>query len=204
MVAAYTYILHHHIAVTVSPDRHLLVSQADQQNRKSFVLLLSINLNFLEDGVGSVRGIRKVKQQILAVVMREVRFIVLFAYFAFGLLVREEEGIIMFTFDGVIVNPVFQAFIVNVLHAAQAFAEAYKRIFLFIIRLKADSARPLALRAIPLRQLLGITRQPPRALRKTIHFESTHLLLSILLLLLHIHDLLQLQLHFADLNNVPD
>ena len=125
VITTYTDILHHNIAIAISSYCHLFLPQTYQENRKPFILLIKVHLNFLEDGVWRVWCFWQIQQQIFAFLVDKIRFIVVFAYFTLGLWIRKEKRVVVLSFNGIITYPVFQALIVDVLNTPQTFAKAY-------------------------------------------------------------------------------
>jgi hypothetical protein len=94
----------------------------------------------LEDGIRRIGRILKIKEDVLPALVGELGLIGFLAYFALGLLVGEEEGVVMLPLFNFIIDPVLEAGVVDVLDAARALAQADKGILPVVRCIEADPA----------------------------------------------------------------
>ena len=94
----------------------------------------------MEDCIRRVGCVFQIEQDILPPLISELWLIVFLAQLASGLLIGEEERVVVLTSFNFVIDPVLKALIVNVLNAAQAFAEADKWIFSAVRAIKAKTA----------------------------------------------------------------
>lgn len=110
--------LHHYCRIAVSTYCYLFLAQTYQKHRESLVLRIKVYL--LEDCIWRVRGILKIEEYILPTLISKLRLIILLTQLASGLLIREEERVVVLTSFNFVIYPVLEALVVNVLHTAQA------------------------------------------------------------------------------------
>ena len=94
----------------------------------------------MKDSIRWVRCIFQIEEDILSTVIGKLWLIGLLANFTLGLVVGEEESIVVLAFLNFVVYPILEACVVDVFNAARALAEANKGIIAIMGRIKANAA----------------------------------------------------------------
>jgi hypothetical protein len=94
----------------------------------------------LEDSIRWVGCIFQIEKDILSTFIGEFRLIGLLADLTFGLVVGEEEGIVVLALLHLVVDPILEAGVVDVFNASRALAQANKRIIAVVGGIEANTA----------------------------------------------------------------
>ena len=94
----------------------------------------------MKDSIRWVRCIFQIEEDILSTVIGKLWLIGLLANFTLGLVVGEEESIVVLALLNLVVYPILEAGVVDVFNAARALTEANKGIIAIMGRIKANTA----------------------------------------------------------------